>query len=121
MEGICMKLFEVVKDKYLRRRWTPYHLHVVYVPVVKNKFSGQSGARIKPLWVRSRRPLCRSAAAFKSILKDETDIGNGVHNKQTNISDKNKKKVRKPEEEWIRVENTHEPIISQEVFEQVQQ
>lgn len=40
-----------------------YHLHVVYVPVVENRFSGRSGARISPLWARSRRPLCRSAGA----------------------------------------------------------
>ncbi len=59
-------------------------------------------------------------AQVKSILKDETYIGNTVHNKQTNISYKNKKKVRKPPEEWLRVENTHEAIISKEVFEQVQ-
>ena len=59
-------------------------------------------------------------AQVKSILKDETYIGNSVHNKQTNISYKNKKRVRKPEEEWIRVENTHEPIITKAVFEQVQ-
>lgn len=60
-------------------------------------------------------------AQVKSILKDETYIGNSVHNKQTNISYKNKKKVRKPQEEWFRVENTHEAIISREVFEQVQE
>ena len=59
-------------------------------------------------------------AQIKSILKDETYIGNSVHNKQTNISYKNKKKVRKPQEEWFRVEHTHEAIISKEVFEQVQ-
>ena len=59
-------------------------------------------------------------AQVKSILQDETYIGNSVHNKQTNISYKNKKKVRKPKEEWIRVENTHEAIISRDVFEQVQ-
>ena len=34
------------------------------------------------------------------ILKEETYIGHSVHNKQTNISFKNKKKVRKPKEEW---------------------
>lgn len=61
-----------------------------------------------------------TVAQVKSILKDETYIGNSVHNKQTNISYKNKKRVRKPEEEWIRVEGTHEPIISKDVFEQVQ-
>ncbi len=58
--------------------------------------------------------------AVRSILSDETYIGNSVHGKQTNVSYKNKKSVRKPESEWFRVENTHEPIISKDVFNQVQ-
>lgn len=60
-------------------------------------------------------------AQVKSILKEETYIGHSVHNKQANISFKNKKKVRKPKSEWYRVENTHEAIISEEVFRQVQE
>ncbi len=60
-------------------------------------------------------------AQVKSILKDETYIGNSIHNKQTNISYKNKKKVRKPKEEWFRVENTHEPLVSKEDFDRVQE
>lgn len=60
-------------------------------------------------------------AQVKTMLKDETYIGNTIHNKQTNISYKNKKRVRKPVEEWVRVENTHEAIVSKEVFEQVQE
>ncbi len=60
-------------------------------------------------------------AQVKNILKDETYIGNSIHGKQTNISYKNKKRVRKPEEEWFRVENTHDPLISREVFDQVQE
>ena len=59
-------------------------------------------------------------AQVKSILKNETYIGNSIHNTQTNISYKNKKKIRKPQEEWFRVNNTHEAIISKEIFEQVQ-
>ena len=57
----------------------------------------------------------------KCILKDEIYIGNSVHGKQTNISYKNKKKIRKPQEEWFRVENTHAAIISKDVFDQVQE
>jgi len=57
----------------------------------------------------------------KCILKDEIYIGNSVHGKQTNISYKNKKKIRKPQEEWFRVENTHDAIISKDVFDQVQE
>lgn len=57
----------------------------------------------------------------KSIVKNETYIGNSIHGIQTNISYKNKKRIRKAPEEWLRVENTHEAIISKEVFEQVQE
>ena len=60
-------------------------------------------------------------AQVKTMLKDETYIGNTIHNKQTNISYKSKKRIRKPEEEWVRIEGTHEAIVSKEVFEQVQQ
>ncbi|MCM1119585.1 MAG: recombinase family protein [bacterium] len=60
-------------------------------------------------------------AIVKEILKSETYIGNSVHNKQTNISFKDKRKVRKPQEEWWRVENTHEAIISKEDFQKVQE
>lgn len=48
--------------------------------------------------------------------ENEVYIGNSVHNKQSTISFKNKKKVRKPESEWFRVENTHEAIIDKDVF-----
>lgn len=69
----------------------------------------------------SEKQYAWTIAQVKSILKDETYIGNTIHNRQTNISYKNKKCVRKPKEEWVRVENTHEAIISRDVFEQVQE
>ena len=59
-------------------------------------------------------------STVRGILSDETYIGNSVHGKQTNVSYKNKKSIRKPESEWFKVENTHEPIISKDIFEQVQ-
>lgn len=60
-------------------------------------------------------------AQVKSILKEETYIGNSIHNKQTNVSFKDKRKIRKAKEEWWRVENTHEAIISKEDFQKVQE
>ena len=60
-------------------------------------------------------------AQVKSILHDETYIGNSVHNKQSNISFKCKKTVRKPPSEWVRIENTHDPLVSREVFDRVQE
>lgn len=59
-------------------------------------------------------------AQVKKILQDENYIGNSIHNKQTNVSFKCKKKIRKPKEEWWRVEDTHEAIISKEDFDRVQ-
>ena len=57
----------------------------------------------------------------EKILKNEVYIGNSVHNRQSTVSFKSKKKVRKPESEWFRVEDTHEPIIDKEVFYRVQE
>lgn len=59
-------------------------------------------------------------AIVKEILKSETYIGNSIHNKQTNVSFKDKRKIRKAQGEWWRVENTHEAIISKEDFQTVQ-
>ena len=41
---------------------------------------------------RKKKSYAWTIAQVKSILQDETYIGNSVHNKQTNISYKNKKK-----------------------------
>lgn len=54
------------------------------------------------------------------LLTDETYIGNTIHYRKGRISYKNKKMVRFPEEEWVRVENTHEGIIDKDLFYQVQ-
>ena len=62
-----------------------------------------------------------SQTYLKNILKDETYIGNTVHNRLAAVSYKNKKVVRNPQEKWLRIEGTHEAIISQEVFEAVQE
>ena len=56
----------------------------------------------------------------KSILKDETYIGNSVHYRQTKASFKNKRRVYRDKSEWLTVERTHEPIISKSDFDNVQ-
>lgn len=58
---------------------------------------------------------------IKKILTDEVYIGNLVQSKTTNVSYKNKKKIKKDKEDWIRVENTHESIISTENWLKVQE
>lgn len=54
------------------------------------------------------------------ILKNKTYAGTLIQGKRERISHKNHNIVRKPEEEWIVSENTHNSIISETIFNQVQ-
>ena len=54
------------------------------------------------------------------ILNNQTYLGKMVQHKDIKISYKDKKKRRLPKEQWIIVDNTHEPIIDQEIFDRVQ-
>ncbi len=58
--------------------------------------------------------------AVKNILRQEAYIGRMVQNKSKRISYKNRKLRPNAEENWIIVENTHEPIIEKEKFYAVQ-
>lgn len=60
-----------------------------------------------------------SAVAVGRILKDETYIGTLVQGKCATPNHKIKKKFQKPSEDWARVENAHEAIISRMDFELV--
>lgn len=55
------------------------------------------------------------------ILSNPTYIGNLAQNKSRKINYKIKEKVRLPKDEWIVIENTHEPIITKEDFKMVQE
>jgi len=52
----------------------------------------------------------------KSIARNEVYIGNLVQGKNGTVSYKCKKQIAKPKEEWIRVEGTHQAIISPEIW-----
>lgn len=56
-----------------------------------------------------------------NILRNEVYIGNTVQGKRKVKSYKIHKLENVPKEEWIRVENTHKPIISHELFYRAQQ
>lgn len=61
-----------------------------------------------------------SAAAVGRILKNEIYAGTMAQGKETTLNYKVKKRRKVCKEDWIRVENTHEAIISREVFDTVQ-
>lgn len=55
-----------------------------------------------------------------TILNNQTYIGNVVQNVRPTFSYKDKRKKKLPEDEWIIVENMHEPIIAKEMYNEAQ-
>ena len=66
------------------------------------------------------RPYTWSGRTVAKILENKVYIGHTLSMKKTTLSYKNKKQTQKPESEQILVENTHEPLISMEIWEIVQ-
>ena len=60
-----------------------------------------------------------SSERISDMLQNETYIGNMVQGRMVKISYKSKKCLRQPRENWVVVENTHEPIIDKESFQKV--
>nr|CRY97141.1 hypothetical protein [uncultured prokaryote] len=61
-----------------------------------------------------------SSERISQMLKNETYIGNMVQGRRIKTSYKSKKCLRQAPENWIIVENTHEPLIERETFLTVQ-
>lgn len=57
-----------------------------------------------------------SSPTVKRILMNEMYLGHMVQGKTEKINYKLKKSTEKPREEWVKVENTHEAIISEDIF-----
>lgn len=61
-----------------------------------------------------------SCSTVKRILTNEMYLGHLVQGKTEKINYKLKKSVEKPREDWIKVEHTHEAILSEDTFRVVQ-
>lgn len=59
--------------------------------------------------------------SIRAMLINEVYIGNTVQNKCVSVSYKVKKRKPKNESEYIRVENTHQPIIEKDIFIKAQE
>lgn len=57
-----------------------------------------------------------SSTTVKRILTNEVYLGHLVQGKTEKVNYKVKKNTEKPKEEWVKVENTHEPIVSEDDF-----
>ena len=82
-------------------------LDKIQTPLAYNKYQGARDG----IWGRN--------TVFR-ILTNEVYIGNLVQGRRKKINYKSKKIVYVPKEQWIRANNTHEPIIEKDVFDKVQ-
>lgn len=67
------------------------------------------------------RPYSWCGSSVTGILDNKTYLGHMAGLRSTTLSYKNKKLIRHPESEQILVENTHEPLITQELWDIVQE
>lgn len=75
--------------------------------------------RLNRLGYRTRRGKFFQEIQVQRILTNETYIGTIIYGKTEGSGHKNKKTKplrKKPEDEWIRVENCHEPIVDKDIF-----
>jgi len=66
------------------------------------------------------RPYDWNSRSVADILEDEVYLGHTISLKYTTVSYKNKKQIKRPESEQLRFENTHEPLVTKETWDIVQ-
>ena len=83
-----------------------------------NYYYRQAGVALVNL--DTERPYNWSDTTVANILSDISYLGHTINMRYTTVSYKNKKQIERPEADWLKFENTHEPLISQELWEIVQ-
>lgn len=78
-----------------------------YKKFIGSNYKGGFSGAIKSMW---------SSSTVKRILTNEFYLGHLIQGKTEKINYKLKKSVEKPKEDWVKVENTHEAIISEDNF-----
>ena len=80
---------------------------------LNSKFVNTNGLKSssKGLWTHT---------TIYKMIRNETYTGTLVQGKSHSVSYKNKKRISAPPDEWIRVYNTHEPIIDADIWEKAQ-
>lgn len=118
------KAAAVVKDIF---RWTIQGLSQNRIAAILNErgvpspmeYKISEGGKFQTSFKKNIRTKW-SAVAIKRILTNEVYLGHLLQGKRGSTNYKDKVMKLKPESEWIKVENTHEAIISKADFDLVQ-
>ena len=79
-----------------------------YRVLYRDEFSDEGAARASDFW---------NYTTVKRILKNDVYLGHTLLGKTKKASVKSKKKIAVPKEEWAITENTHEPLVTKEIFD----
>jgi DNA invertase Pin-like site-specific DNA recombinase len=83
-----------------------------------NYYYRQTGVTLANL--DTTRPYNWKDTSVADILCEISYLGHTVNMRYTTVSYKNKKQIKRPESEWLKFESTHEPLITQELWDIVQ-
>lgn len=118
---IVQKIFQLAADgmgAYSIQKWL--YTNKIITPGYREYIKW--GAKTK---VYQDAPECRryewGLANVKNLLRNQVYLGHTIRYKNRSVSFKNKKRMKFDESQWVVVKNTHEPIVTQEVFDKVQQ
>jgi site-specific DNA recombinase len=64
----------------------------------------------------NKDPYDWNLASVRKMLENQVYLGHTINGKKRKISFKSKRVISQPESKWIMVENTHEPIISKQLW-----
>lgn len=83
------------------------------------EYKKKQGQKFTTGFKSGRKALWSSQTVIR-ILKDEVYAGVLAQGKRARVSYKVRKEIRRPKDEWIRIEDTHKAIVSRETFDSVQ-
>ncbi len=82
-----------------------------YRVLYRDDFSDEGAARASDKW---------NYTTVKRILKNEVYLGHTILGRSRKVSVKSMKKIDVPKEAWAVTQNTHEPLVSQSVYDRAQ-
>lgn len=83
-----------------------------YRVLFTGNFTEEGATRASDFW---------NYTTVKRILKNQVYLGHTILGKSKKVSVKSKKKIPVPKEEWAVTKNTHEPLVSEEIFQRAQE
>lgn len=82
-----------------------------YRVLYRDNFNDRGAARVSDYW---------NYTTVKRIIKNEVYLGHTVLGKSKRVSLKSSKKIRIDKRDWVITRNTHQPLVSKEVFDNAQ-